>query len=508
MTAAAEQFRARFTEATRLHQSGQRAAAISLYRQLRVQQPFLPPLLSLLGLALAQEGLIADGLPLLQDAVRRAPNFVDAWLNLAYAQREVEDDQAAIASYRRLLALDPRHLEAIVSLGKVLTEIGEFRLAAAEFQRAAALAPGRALPWFLLRRVALWLEDADLVAEAERQVEGAAVVSADEAYEAGLVRLDQRRPADAVGLLRLALERRPDHPKAALALANALRDLGNPDGVAEAAYREAAALAPRKPEPLILLGNMLALQDRRAEAVVAYQDALERAPANPTAQYLLDAARRERRPMAPAAYVRDTFDSLAQSFDQILVQELQYGAPALIAQRLQALRPPRRFAALLDLGCGTGLVARALQPLTERRVGVDLSPRMLERAQRTGLYVALAEDDVTGYLGKSDERFDLIVAADVFVYLGDLAACFAATAQHLLPDGLFALTTERLDAALGESGDYVLRASGRYAQADGYIEGLAAAVGLQVLQSEQIPLRTESGRPLTGSLFLLRRPAD
>ena len=93
-------------------------------------------------------------------------------------------------------------------------------------------------------------------------------------------------------------------------------------------------------------------------------------------------------------------------------------------------------------------------------------------------------------------QFDLIVAADVLIYLGDLDAVFAEAARLLRPRGLFAFSIEECAGA-----DWRLQESGRYAQSPGYIERLAREQGFVLSLKAQQPIRT----PIVGLLYILSR---
>src|SRR5580698_8257043 len=128
----------------------------------------------------------------------------------------------------------------------------------------------------------------------------------------------------------------------------------------------------------------------------------------------------------PLAYVRALFDQYAPKFETALVDDLGYRGPALLFKAVlaarAAVRKPAFFKRAIDLGCGTGLVATAFAKEVDHFTGVDLSPRMIEQARLTGLYVELeVADMVQGMRCKPDASADLILAADAFVYLADLA---------------------------------------------------------------------------------------
>ncbi len=216
--------------------------------------------------------------------------------------------------------------------------------------------------------------------------------------------------------------------------------------------------------------------------------------------HLLAARLGRRPPRAPERYVRSLFDTYAARFDEHLMVELAYAAPNRVRDLLDAptVRPP--VGTLVDLGCGTGVMAPLCRSLARELVGVDLSPRMLARADARGLYDRLEEAEIVAFLRRHDAAFDLLIGADVAVYLGDLRPLMAAAAGALRPGGHLAFTTELLD-----HGDYRLRRSGRYAHAPAYVQATARQAGLVVLRVDTASLRTEADLPVAGGLYLLRR---
>ena len=204
---------------------------------------------------------------------------------------------------------------------------------------------------------------------------------------------------------------------------------------------------------------------------------------------------------APATYVRALFDAYADRYDTHLLRDLHYAAPNLVrtivGDRLEG-RPDCRIA---DLGCGTGLCGPLFRRITARLVGVDLSPGMLREARRRGIYDELVEDEVVRFLGRHRATFDLLIAADVLVYVGDLEPVFRAAAAAMRDDALMAATVEE------EPGDgFSLHASGRFAHGEAYLRRVADAAGLRVLDMRRAPIRREAGEPVAGLVVLLARP--
>jgi predicted TPR repeat methyltransferase len=157
-----------------------------------------------------------------------------------------------------------------------------------------------------------------------------------------------------------------------------------------------------------------------------------------------------------------------------------------------------RFAAMLDLGCGTGLAGAAFRAVVDHLAGIDLSAAMIEEARRRSLYDRLAAGELAEFLAteaNAEMRYDLVLAADVLVYIEDLAAVAAAVRRVLAPCGLFAFTVET------HAGDGVLlRESLRYAHGAACVRAAMAGAGLDLLHLAEVSTRTERGEPVPGLL--------
>jgi predicted TPR repeat methyltransferase len=200
----------------------------------------------------------------------------------------------------------------------------------------------------------------------------------------------------------------------------------------------------------------------------------------------------ETTPAMTTTYVRRLFDQQAARFDETLVERLDYRGPALLLEAVaKVAHVPLRFGSMLDLGCGTGLAGAAFRPCVDWLVGIDLSPAMIAQARAKGIYDRLTVSDLRNFLdAQADARalYHLVLAADVFVYVSDLAPVVAAAARVLAPAGLFAFTVE------AHSGDgVVLQPTLRYAHGAAHVHTAIAEAGLRLLWSDHAPIRTEQG---------------
>jgi predicted TPR repeat methyltransferase len=200
----------------------------------------------------------------------------------------------------------------------------------------------------------------------------------------------------------------------------------------------------------------------------------------------------------PQAYVQTLFDQYAPRFEASLVGDLGYRGPELLFRAVlsvrSAVRKPALFKRAIDLGCGTGLAAAAFARSVDHFIGVDLSPRMIERARATSLYAELeVADMLQGLRGRPDDSADLILAADAMVYVADLPPVLAEASRVLAPGGLLAFTAET------HSGEGVVIGQGlRYAHAAGYVRDAVDGAGLGLALLENLSARNEDHTPVPG----------
>lgn len=393
---------------------------------------------------------------------------LDDMVREAVALHQRGEIDRAEALYRKVLRARPGEANALHLLGVALRQKGDLVGALTYLDRAVAAQPDNAL--FRANR-------------------GAALA-------------DAGRIQDAVADLRLAVAARPGDATTLRNLGQAMAAMGDAQG-ALAPLEQATAAAPLMPEPWLALAHARREAGDAIGAIAAAEQAVSQAAAGSDvrreAGFLLAALGNAAPPdRAPAAYVRALFDRYAPRFDADLQGRLGYRTPSLLAALLHSagILPARRLR-VLDLGCGTGLSGVALAPFASRLEGLDLSPRMLEEAARRGLYDVLHEADLLDFLPAHPAAWDLIAAADVLNYLGDLRPAMDAMALALARGGLCAVSIET-----GEGAPFVLGEGMRFRHDPGYVAVLAADSGLTPIAREATILREDRGAPVHGTLFV------
>ena len=312
--------------------------------------------------------------------------------------------------------------------------------------------------------------------------------------------------ADALASADAALVAEPANTDALLHRGSALARLGRASE-ALAAFERLNTLAPTHPLAWSHRGSLLREMKRFDEAVLAFREAL-RHGADPALHryYLAGLGAGDVPPAPPRGYVERLFDAYADDFDQHLLDQLGYRAHTGLVERVRRCADPAGFENALDLGCGTGLCGPLLRPLVRQLTGLDLSASMLARSRARDVYDRLEHADAVQFLTETAERFDLVVAADVLIYLGDPAPLFAA-AQRAMQRGLLAFTVEAADTG-GDEDDggpgWRLLPSLRYAHARSHLLRLAQCHGFEAVLVEDAPVRNDQ-RQAVGGLYLVFR---
>ncbi|HEX5328501.1 MAG TPA: tetratricopeptide repeat protein [Acetobacteraceae bacterium] len=467
------------------------------------------------------------------------PDVLTRRLSELIAAGRIGAARPMLAALRRLGTPSAR----VAELAAILA-MQEGRLDAARAELDAALIehPGHAALY--RRRAELRRRTGDLPGAALDAADAVVHDPADASGKAilGVLMTELGRVSDAISCLQEAVASDPAEPSFRQALATAQAIGGDADRAAET-LAEAIAAAPgsldlrnaavllavrrhRFDEALILAetarrdgladaclfglkGHALSKLGRHDEAAEAYAEALKLGPADPYVRHLVAASGAlPEASCAPIDYVRAVFDNYADRFDAHLIS-LGYRIPGVIRAALlqhAPLRPHNRLGPVLDLGCGTGLVAVALSDLPLGAfTGVDVSPRMLAKAEAKQLYATLHEADITDFLAADTTGYAVIVAADVLCYFGAINELMTAVSRRLQPDGLFTASFEELEPGSEHAArGWALGPRGRYAHTTDHIATTAGAAGLTVLALEHETVRNEAGVPVPGRLAVLR----
>lgn len=265
---------------------------------------------------------------------------------------------------------------------------------------------------------------------------------------------------------------------------------------------EVVALAPGFAAAWFALGDVRERLGDKAGAIAAFEKARAADPRDAHGAAVRLARLGALPPVAmPIGYVQSLFDGYASKFETSLTGHLNYRGPQLLLDALTRTGAPSYFADALDLGCGTGLAGDLFRPACARLVGVDLSGGMLAVARSKGVYDELVEAEAMTFLGSArPNAFDLVLAADVFIYFHELMQIGASIERVLRPGGYLAFSVETHD------GDgVILRDTLRYAHSEAHVRAAVAGGGLELLICERASTRTEKGVPVPGLVVVAKK---
>lgn len=430
----------------------------------------------------------------------------ESWFLLGAVRGIRGDARGADDCFRRALGLNPDFHQARFNLGIALRDQGRLDEAREELESVTRACSGHADAQNVLGCVYFRLDRTDDAERCFRAAVRSNPVFPEALTNLGNVLSSRKCWAEAIALYRQAIHLAPGHGDASLNLGNALIELGQAEE-AISLCQQAITANPMNAETHLLLGRAFKQLGRRQEAERAFREAIRVQPGHAEAHYFLAALGGATAPQsAPTEYIVRLFNDYSEFFDAELVGRLRYRAPEALLTAAQSVLGERKNLDVLDLGCGTGLCGTMFRSLSRTLVGVDLSPKMVAKARARSVYDDLEVGTITDALLKREGALDLAIAADVFIYIGELAPLFDAAIRALRPEGLFAFSIEAATPEEGES--YVLRGTGRYAHAHGYITGLMRQFGFNLLFCEELCIRMEGPHPIPGAIYVLQRAAS
>ena len=469
-----------------------------------------------------------------EQAVLINPNYAQAHNNLASLLTRLGDYPRALQHYKQALHAAPDFALAHYNLGLLLLKKQDRFAAKTQFNNVVTLNPDHVQAHFYLGVLAL---DEGALDEAEQAFQRVLTQNnehTDALINLGVIALKRQHDQQAITYFTQALAYDQTHIDARNNLAatfmhhdrfeNALthyaplleHDPNNPEylynaGVAEMALGHLQTakthfetLLIHQPQHFAALTNLAAIHVRLNEHPHAIRLLTQAHHANPndaSCQFMLNAlTKRTDVHEACPDYTRNLFDNYAIYYDQHMQQTLHYSIPQHIGRALHQQHDKHMpMARTLDLGCGTGLSGIVLRELSVHLTGIDLSTKMLRHAKEKALYDLLLEAELLTFLQQDTQTYDLVVAADVLPYFGELNTLFQAVRQRLINHGLFIFTIE-----IGEHADWQLQESARFNHHPDYILTLAKQHQLTIKHQERIIARLQKDQDLRVLLYVIQ----
>lgn len=444
--------------------------------------------------------------PALLDAERQPPSQATSAIDRAVQDHIAGQWRAAQAQYRTILASEPDHAMALHFLGVLRHQQGHEDEGLAFVRKSLALEPQNA-DWHnaLGNMLSAQGQAADAVMAFMSALEADAS-HVDAWNNLGALLLAQGALEDAITALRNAVELAPSFRQAHQNLGDAYRLAGNLSAAA-LCYCAEYVLRPVQDTQYDILGLAYRQLGRNEEAAQVYQAWLEQEPGHPIALHLLAASCGQVvDDRASPDYLQTYFDAYAETFEDKLVGNLGYRVPQIVHGMLSERNTPANSLRVMDLGCGTGLCGLQLRRFSSHLAGVDLSARSLTEAERKEVYDSLHQRDIVEHLVQCEaSTWDLLTAADVLIYFGDLTSFLAAARRALAPGGRLLASFEEAEMqAMSPEKDpgYTLQSSGRYSHHRDYLLQALQTSGFRVDEAMPLDIRHELARPVKGVLLM------
>jgi predicted TPR repeat methyltransferase len=421
----------------------------------------------------------------------------------ALNQMKSGDANAAESFYKRALRYNPRHLDANYLLGTLYAERGDLISALKFLKSAAEINPRSHMVQNNLGNIYQMTRRFDEAIVCYQRALTAEPNMPEVYNNLGNIYKNLEQFEEAETYYRRAILLRPDFVACYCNLGSVLRKLKKfTDGID--AYRKALELSPAYKLAYEGLGICYKETGARDEAIECFNRYLEIDPTGESEVKLWLALLKgtEVPDRYPASVMITTYEKKAENWDLYIQRPgMEFLGPQHVHEMLQKLNLPQQqqFAAL-DIGCGTGICGEYLRGYAKHLVGVDLSPHMLEQAQKKGLYDELECLDAVAYMQNCKATFDLAVASGVLILFGDLKQVFQATAGLLKSGGLFVFTLYR-----SEIESVSVRHNLHFAHSETYIRETALAAGFEVARLDDEVHEYELGEAQAGWLVALRK---
>jgi len=499
----------RIEAALALQQNNQIPEAIALFKAVLLEAPQQPDALQGMGMSLVQQKLFSAALPFLQKAIAIAPNIAPFHNNIANTYKALGKIDEALRHYHEALRLKTPYPEALNNLAALLYRIGKYAQALEYFQKSLRSQPQSADTHYNIANCYVQL---DRLLEAKSHYETVLALHPNHwgaMHNLGIILCTLKDFEQAKPLLEHSLLREPDNIDTLFHLGviySALFQIHD----AKRCYEKILTIDNQHAASHHNLATLLLQSSQPAAALLHFEHALLLQPENKTAAHMIGALKKQTLPQgAPLEYTRALFDQYAYNYDAHVKNRLHYRVPYLLRKAITPFVTQTAPWRAADLGCGTGAVAPLFSDIVGKLIGVDLSPNMISVAKQHGGYYQLYVDNLYDFLLRYRENFDLIIAADVFVYCGDLTDIFSAAFRALVNTGFFCFSVEALSTleieAQPDFSDYQVRNSGRYAHNPAYIRRLSHAIGFSILLEKTEILRSQEEVPVNGYIYILQK---
>ena len=471
-----------------------------------------------------------------QNAIKLKSNYAAAYNNLANSYYRQDKLTAAKKAYETAIELKPNYADAHYNFGILLAKFGENKQAIKALEKTLSLSPSFAPAFGQLGEIYLQQNNYGKAIEFLKKRLDIQPKNIGSQHNLGLALLEENQIDAAIKAFEKVLMLEPRHEECNHHLATAYIHAGDYNKALNYYFRQieinpltesyynigvllmnqerhreaiqylnqAAEMEPNYLPVHLNLGALYLKMQRRQDAIKHYQQATKIQPDNPEIQHIIAALSQDETAAtpekAPTEYLQHLFDQYATYYDKHLTQYLHYKVPEQLFKAIfeeTGIDQPEWN--ILDLGCGTGLSGEKFKSIAKQLIGIDISEKMIATAQQKNIYDELKVDDIQQAIDQYHD-IDLILAADVFTYIGNLEEIFSKAKNTLTKEGLFAFTVEKTNTE-----PYELQQSIRYAHSKKYLNTLIENNNFKILRFDNIVLRTQQKKNIEGYLILLKK---
>jgi len=455
----------------------------------------------LLSLSHAILGELNDALGPASLLVKEHANNIEYLKLLGGIYHGLQKYDLAISTFKRALAINNQDFQTLSNLASSLKETHQDEEAESYFKQSLSIQPNQP---DALTNYGLLLQANANIDEAinlHRKALQLAPEHGSALYNLAYALNEKGENEASLQIYNKVIELMPHHVRALCDIAHVYGKLKQAEKSLPYLQR-ALQITPDDEHVHLNLGITHKMMEKLDLAEASFNEVVRINPDNQTAKYYLAIMKGDNSiTSSPDKYVQELFDGYAETFDEQLIDKLQYKTPALIGDMVKKHTDTNQQYKILDLGCGTGLAGVYLNDISEYMVGMDLSSKMLKKAEERNIYDELVVSGIEQYFETHDFKPHIIVSADVFVYIGDISAIFRDASKALEKNGIFVFSTEDTQ----DADQFMLKDSGRFAHNENYIRSLADENGLDFIDSQKTIIRYEADEPIHGQVYLLKK---
>jgi len=371
---------------------------------------------------------------------------------------------SAIKCYKKAISISPNYADAHNNLGNTLKRVGELGKAVISLDKALDINPNHL----------------------------------DANYNLGSTLRELGKFKASIQNYQKVINIKPNHFEAHFFIGVSYKKIKKID-LAIIHFEKTIILNPDYAPAYLNLGNIFGQINQSNKAIEYYKKALIIKPDYSQASHMINVLNGNKSTDSSKAYVKNLFDSYAETFNESLVEKLEYKLPFIIRELILNLDINKsKFNKVIDLGCGTGLSGNGLRDISENLTGIDISKNMIDKTRELGVYDNLIVGDIDETLKLSKEKYDLFVALDVFVYVGELKTIFKTIRDCCNKNAFFIFSTE-----IQTDGGYSLLKSARFSHSEEYISKIALN-GFKLIKSHDVNLRKDKKGWINGRLYIFQ----